>query len=316
MNRTSNERGEIIPSGELNLGTLRFNPVSAVIFVVCLAAAGFLGLHLMFLPAGAIFVFGVLCLISLKIASEWERAVLLRLGKFSGLRGPGLFFIVPFIDTVPYWIDLRLVANAFRAEQTLTQDSVPVDVDAVCFWKVVDPERAALEVSNYFEVINWASQTALRDVIGKSDLAKMLIGREQIDIQLKELIDHRTEGWGIQVQSVEIRDVIIPAALQDAMSIQAQAERERQARVILGESETQIAEKFAKAAESYVNNPTALHLRAMNMLYEGLKERGAMVIVPSSAVETMGLGAILGTASMNKITDGGDARLAPVFQGK
>ena len=315
MNKASTEKEEVFSPKEVNLGTLRFNPLSGVIFLVCLAVAGFLGLQLLFLPAAGVFVFGALCLISLKIASQWERVVLLRLGKFRGMRGPGLFFILPFIDTVPYWIDLRLIATAFRAEQTLTQDSVPVDVDAVCFWKVTNPEKAALEVSNYFEVISWSSQTALRDVIGKSDLAKMLIGREQIDLQLKELIDHRTEGWGIHVQSVEIRDVIIPAALQDAMSVQAQAERERQARIILGESETQIAESFAKAAESYIGNPTALHLRAMNMLYEGLKERGAMVIVPSSAVETMGLGAILGTTTLAKITQG-DSKVTPVLEGK
>ena len=224
--------------------------------------------------------------------------------------------IIPFVDTLPYWIDLRLIATAFRAEQTLTQDNVPVDVDAVCFWKVIDPERAALEVANYFEVINWSSQTALRDVIGKTELSKMLVGREQIDLQLKELIDSRTEGWGIQVQSVEIRDVIIPASLQDAMCIQAQAERERQARVILGESEMQIAEKFARAADSYINNPTALHLRAMNMLYEGLKEKGAMVIVPSSAVETMGLGAMLGMTALSKITQSEDQESPRVITGK
>ncbi len=251
-------------------------------------------------------VVGFLILISLKIAPQWERAVLLRLGKYKGLKGPGLFFILPFIDTVPYWIDLRLIATAFRAEQTLTQDNVPVDVDAVCFWRVIDPERAALEVVNYFDVISWASQTALRDVIGKSLLSRILVGREEIDLQLKFLIDERTKGWGIQVQSVEIRDVVIPAPLQDAMSIQAQAERERQARIILGESETQIAEKFAQAAKSYLKNPTALHLRAMNMLYEGLKEKGAFVIVPSSAVESMGLGALMGMTALTKITGPGE----------
>lgn len=222
------------------------------------------------------------------------------------MAGPGLFIIFPLIDTIPYWIDLRLTATGFRAEETLTKDNVPVDVDAVCFWKVVNPEKAALEVTDYYDVISWASQTALRDVIGKSELSDMLVGRENIDEQIKNLIDKRTDGWGLQVLSVEIRDVIIPASLQDALSIQAQAERERQARVILGRSETQIAQMFAEAAESYKDNPTALHLRAMNMLYEGLKEKGSMVIVPSSAVETMGLGALMGVTALNKITNGGN----------
>lgn len=283
-------------------GTFRLNSISAIIFVALLVAAALSFLFYSIPMAGVLAMAGVLSILSVKIPSQWERVVVLRLGKFRGMRGPGLFFIIPFVDTVPYWIDLRLVATPFRAEQTLTKDNVPVDVDAVCFWKVTDPQRAALEVVNYYEVISWASQTALRDVIGKTELSEMLVGRELIDIQLKELIDHRTEGWGIHVQSVELRDVIIPGALQDAMSIQAQAERERQARIILGDSETQIAQKFEEAAKSYVNNPTALHLRAMNMLYEGLKERGALIIVPSTAVETMGLGAIMGMTSLAKIT--------------
>jgi len=283
-------------------GTFRLNLISAIIFAALLVAAALSFLFYSIPMAGVLAMAGVLFILSVKIPSQWERAVVLRLGKFKGMRGPGLFFIIPFVDTVPYWIDLRLVATPFRAEQTLTKDNVPVDVDAVCFWKVTDPQRAALEVVNYYEVISWASQTALRDVIGKTELSEMLVGRELIDIQLKELIDHRTEGWGIQVQSVELRDVIIPSALQDAMSIQAQAERERQARIILGDSETQIAQKFEEAARSYVNNPTALHLRAMNMLYEGLKEKGALIIVPSTAVETMGLGAIMGMTSLAKIT--------------
>ncbi|MBI5167684.1 MAG: slipin family protein [candidate division NC10 bacterium] len=283
-------------------GTFRLNSISAVIFVALLMAAALSFLFYSIPMAGVLAMAGVLSILSVKIPSQWERVVVLRLGKFRGMRGPGLFFIIPFVDTVPYWIDLRLVATPFRAEQTLTKDNVPVDVDAVCFWKVTDPQRAALEVVNYYEVISWASQTALRDVIGKTELSEMLVGRELIDIQLKELIDHRTEGWGIHVQSVELRDVIIPGALQDAMSIQAQAERERQARIILGDSETQIAQKFEEAAKSYVNNPTALHLRAMNMLYEGLKEKGALIIVPSTAVETMGLGAIMGMTSLAKIT--------------
>ena len=283
-------------------GTFRLNPISAVAFALLVGAGAFSFLFLSIPLSVGLLGAAVTSALSIKIAAQWERAIVLRMGKFRGMKGPGLFFLIPLVDTVPYWIDLRLTATPFRAEQTLTKDNVPVDVDAVCFWKVVDPQKAALEVANYYEVISWASQTALRDVIGKTELSDMLVGRELIDIQLKELIDHRTEGWGIHVQSVEIRDVIIPGALQDAMSIQAQAERERQARIILGDSETQIARKFEEAAQSYVNNPTALHLRAMNMLYEGLKEKGSLIIVPSTAVETMGLGAIMGMASLAKIT--------------
>ncbi len=231
---------------------------------------------------------------AVRVTAEWQRAIVLRLGKFSNQRGPGLFFVTPVLDSVPYVIDLRTQTTVFRAEQTMTRDTVPVDVDAVLFWRVFDPRRAALEVSNYQQAVSWASQTALRDVIGKSTLAELLSNREAIDESLRDIIDKRTEPWGTHVESVEIRDVTIPQALQDAMSRQAQAERERQARVILGDSETQIAEKFAEAALSYVNNPVALHLRAMNMLYEGLREKGALVIVPSSAVESMNLGGIAG----------------------
>lgn len=289
--------------GRSRWGTLRPNPISTALFMGFSLAGVAAVLMLRNLPLGfAMFVLAVVCLLSLKIAAQWERTVILRLGKFSKMKGPGLFFIMPFMDTIPYWIDLRVIATVFKAEQTLTRDNVPVDVDAVCFWRVVDAQKAALEVANYFEVISWASQTALRDVIGKTELSEMLVGREKIDVQLRELIDKRIEEWGIHVQSVEIRDVLIPEALQDAMSIQAQAERERQARVILGESEKQIAEKFAEAAKWYVNNPTALHLRAMNMLYEGLKEKGALMIIPSTALETMGLGAITGLTALQKIT--------------
>lgn len=249
----------------------------------------------------AVIIVAILLAWSIKIASQWEKAIVLRLGKFHSLKGPGMFIIVPIFDTIPYWMDLRVIGTAFKAEQTLTKDNVPVDVDAIIFWRIVDPKKTALEVSDYRSAISWASQTALRDVIGKTELSEMLVGREKIDTSIKDIIDARTEPWGIQVQSVEIRDVLIPAGLQDAMSRQAQAERERQARIILGDSETQIAEKFQEAAKSYVNNPTALHLRAMNMLFEGLKEKGALVIVPSSAVETMGLGAIAGLTSLQKI---------------
>jgi regulator of protease activity HflC (stomatin/prohibitin superfamily) len=235
------------------------------------------------------------------VANQWERAVILRLGKFRSLEGPGLFFIVPILETVPYWIDTRVITSSFKAEKTLTKDTVPVDVDAVLFWKVLDPKKAALDVADFQSAISWASQTALRDVIGKTMLSDMLEGREKISSELQKIIDVRTEPWGINVISVEVKDVLIPAALEEAMSMQAQAERERQARVILGDSERQVAEKFNEAAKSYINNPVALHLRAMNMLYEGLKENSTIVIVPSSAVESMQLG---GAAGMTALTMG------------
>ena len=237
-------------------------------------------------------------LLGIKVAAQWEKAVLLRLGRFRGLRGPGLFFIVPIVDVVTSWIDHRVVVTRFIAEKTLTKDTVPVDVDAVLFWLVWDAEKAALEVEDYRAAIAWAAQTALREVIGQMELADILVGRAKMDKDLQRIIDERTTPWGITVQSVEIRDIVIPQGLEDAMSRQAQAERERQARVILGESEKQIAASFAKAAESYADNPTALHLRAMNMLYEGLKEKGALVIVPSSAVDTMNLGSLSGMVAL------------------
>jgi hypothetical protein len=244
------------------------------------------------------FVAALLVASAVRLAAEWERAIVLRLGKFYAQRGPGLFFILPVVDTVPYVIDLRTITTVFKAEQTMTHDTVPVDVDAVLFWRVVDPDKAALQVAEYQQAVIWAAQTALRDIIGRSTLAELLSNREQIDANLRSVIDRRTEPWGTRVDSVEIRDVAIPAELQNAMSRQAQAERERQARVILGDSETQIAQKFADAAKFYADNPTALHLRAMNMLYEGLKEKGALIIVPSSAVDTMNLGAISGYAAL------------------
>lgn len=231
---------------------------------------------------------------AIKVADQWDRAVILRLGKFRALQGPGLFFIIPIIDTVPYWVDTRVIPTSFKAEKTLTKDTVPVDVDAVLFWQVVDAQKAALNVAEYLPAIRWACQTALRDVIGKTMLADMLEGRDKISGEIQKIIDHRTEPWGIKVISVEIKDVLIPSALEDAMSKQAQAERERQARVILGDSERQIAEKFEEAAATYANNPTALHLRAMNMLYEGLKQNATFVIVPSTVLETMQLGAQAG----------------------
>jgi regulator of protease activity HflC (stomatin/prohibitin superfamily) len=237
---------------------------------------------------------------SIKIANQWERTVVLRLGRFLDLKGPGLFFILPIVDSVPLWIDTRVMTSSFKAEKTLTKDTVPVDVDAVLFWKVLDPKKAALEVADYQSAINWASQTALRDVIGKTMLSDMLEGRDKISKVLQAIIDERTEPWGINVISVEVKDVLIPPALEDAMSMQAQAERERQARVILGDSERQVAEKFGEAAKTYTDNPVALHLRAMNMLYEGLKENSTIVIVPSSAVNTMELGGFAQIAAMTE----------------
>jgi regulator of protease activity HflC (stomatin/prohibitin superfamily) len=235
---------------------------------------------------------------SLKVANQWDKAVVLRMGKFQALRGPGLFFIIPVIDSIVYWIDTRVITMSFTAEKTLTKDTVPVDVDAVLFWKVVDPQKAALDVADYKTAIGWACQTALRDVIGKTMLAEMLEGRDKISEQLQKIIDTRTEPWGITVISVEVKDVLIPASLESAMSMQAQAERERQARVILGDSERQVAEKFGEASKTYANNPVAFHLRAMNMLYEGLKQNSTIVIVPSSAVESMQLGGLAGLTAL------------------
>ena len=250
------------------------------------------------------FLLAIIISAAIKIADQWEKAVVLRLGQFQSLRGPGLFFIIPIIDNVAYWIDGRVITTTFTAEKTLTKDTVPVDVDAVLFWKVLDAKKAALEIAEYRNAINWASQTALRDVIGKTMLSEMLEGRDKMSETLQKIIDDRTEPWGINVISVEVKDVLIPSSLEDAMSMQAQAERERQARVILGDSERQVAEKFGEAAKTYENNPTALHLRAMNMLYEGLKTNSTIVIVPSSALETMQLGGLAGmtalTMALNK----------------
>ncbi len=241
---------------------------------------------------------GIYFLFALKVASQWEKVIVLRLGKFKGLKGPGLFWIIPIVDTTPTWIDHRVMVTPFAAQKTLTKDTVPVDVDAVLFWVVWDAEKAALEVEDYRAAVDWAAQTALRDIIGKKMLADILVGRSAIDKELQTVIDERTTPWGVTVQSVEIRDIVIPQDLEDAMSRQAQAERERQARVILGESEKQIADSFAEASQAYIHNPTALHLRAMNMLFEGLKEKGALVIVPSSAIDTMNLGGMSGMVSL------------------
>jgi len=285
---------------------LHISPLAGTIFGIFILAAvlgayqmdgkvaeGWVGTYVLTLT-----LIGTLCMYSLKVATPWEKAVVLRLGTFTGLRGPGLFWIVPLIDVIPTWVDQRVMVTPFAAEKTLTKDTVPVDVDAVLFWVVWDAEKAVLEVEDYRSAIAWAAQTALRDIIGRMMLADILVGRSAIDEELQHIIDERTTPWGVTVQSVEIRDIVIPQDLEDAMSRQAQAERERQARVILGESEEQIAASFAKASESYIHNPTALHLRAMNMLFEGLKEKGALVIVPSSAVETMNLGGLSGMVSL------------------
>ena len=251
-------------------------------------------------PAIVLSIVGVILAQTPQIAAEWERGVVLRLGRFVGLRGPGLFWVMPFVESVNSWVDQRVITTGFAAEQSLTADTVPVNVDAVLFWLVHDPQKAALEVQDYFNAVTWAAQTALRDIIGRTSLADLLLGRERIEGELQQLIDERSSPWGVTVQAVEMRDVLIPESLQDAMSRQAQATREKQARVILGEAEVEIAALFDKAAMTYRDNPTALHLRAMNMLYEGLKEKGALMLVPSSALETMGMGALTGTAALGQ----------------
>lgn len=243
---------------------------------------------------------GVIAAFSPRVAQQWERAVVLRLGRYIGLRGPGLFWILPFVDSVVRSIDQRVITTSFAAEQTLTSDTVPVNVDAVLFWLVYDPEKAALEVQNYPKAVSWAAQTALRDIIGRTSLADLLRGREKIEEELQRLIDQRSNPWGVTVQSVEMRDIVIPQQLQDAMSREAQAAREKAARIILGEAEMEIARSFETASRVYQDNPTALHLRAMNMLYEGLKEKGALMLVPSTAVESMGMGGLLGAAALRQ----------------
>ncbi|MCB9564491.1 MAG: slipin family protein [Kofleriaceae bacterium] len=233
-----------------------------------------------------------------RIASQWESAVILRLGKFVGLRGPGLFWVIPLIERPAIWIDRRVRTTGFAAEKTLTADTVPVDVDAVLFWTVVDPMKAALEVEDFEEAVAWAAQTALRDIIGKTELGAMLVGRENLDEEMQALIGHRTESWGISVHSVEIRDVAIPPNLEDAMSRRAQAERERQARIILSDAEVEIADKFSAAADRYRRDPVALQLRSLNLLYEGMKERGSIMVVPSSMSDSMSVGTYTGLAAL------------------
>jgi len=283
--------------------TPRVNIVSAVTFLLPILLGGLATWATFnFAPLVVGIFLGLLLAQSPKIARQWERAVMLRLGRYIGLRGPGLFWIIPFVDTVSAWVDQRVITTSFAAEETLTSDTVPVNVDAVLFWMVYDPEKAALEVQNYPQAVSWAAQTALRDIIGRTSLTDLLRGRERIEEELQQLIDERSNPWGVTVQSVEMRDVIIPAALQDAMSREAQAAREKQARIILGQAEVEIANSFEMASRAYRDNPTALHLRAMNMLYEGLKEKGALMLVPRSAVESMGMGGLLGAAALRQQT--------------
>jgi regulator of protease activity HflC (stomatin/prohibitin superfamily) len=279
----------------------RINVVAVLVLVACIAigVAATAATSNPF-PLIVMTMAGVVLMLSPRIAQQWERAVVLRLGKFIGLRGPGLFWVVPLIDRVTVWIDQRTITTSFAAEQTLTSDTVPVNVDAVLFWMVHDAQKAALEVQDYAGAVSWAAQTALRDIIGRTTLTELLRGRERIEAELQTLIDQRSNPWGVTVSSVEMRDVVIPGALQDAMSREAQAAREKAARVILGQAEMEIAHSFEQAAKSYQNNPTALHLRAMNMLYEGLKEKGALMLIPSSAVESMGMGGMLGAAALNQ----------------
>jgi regulator of protease activity HflC (stomatin/prohibitin superfamily) len=290
-------------------GRSRVNVISVVILVASLAI-GALGSAAVNnpLPVILLAIVGIILMQAPRVAEQWERAVVLRLGRFVGLRGPGLFWIIPFVDRVSTWIDQRTITTTFAAEQTLTSDTVPVNVDAVLFWMVHDAQKAALEVQDYSQAISWAAQTALRDIIGRTALTDLLRGRERIEAELQHLIDQRSNPWGVTVSSVEMRDVVIPVALQDAMSREAQAAREKQARIILGQAELEIAQSFQQAAKSYHDNPTALHLRAMNMLYEGLKEKGALMLIPSSAVESMGMGGMLGAAALRQQTlaGGGD----------
>jgi len=281
------------------ISTVHVSAVAAAVAVLSFAAS--VGLTALTQKPAFLFVgiiTGALFLFSIKVADQWEKVAVLRLGRYVGLRGPGLFFVIPIVDQLSRTVDQRVRTAGVTAESTLTRDTVPVNVDAVVFWLVWNAEKSILEVQDFDEAIRLSAQTALRESIGRHELAQMITERESLGHELQRILDEKTNPWGITVQSVEIRDVQIPQALEDAMSRQAQAERERQARNILGQAETEIAGKFSEAAEFYQNNPTALHLRAMNMLYEAIKERGSMVIVPSSAVETMGLGGSLATASL------------------
>ena len=279
------------------------NPISvSVMLLAIILSLALFALHRIELSIIFMVALGLLS-VSMRIADQWEHAVVLRMGKFQGLKGPGVFFILPIIDSVSAYVDQRVRVSSFKAEQTLTKDTVPVNVDAVVYWTVWDVEKAVLEVQDYQEAIEHIAQTGLRDTIGKHELSTLLQERDKIAEDLQILLDQNTNPWGITCQTVGIKDIAIPVDLAEAMSKEAQAERKRRARVILGTAETEIAEKFAQASKEYRNNPVALHLRGMNMLFEGLKEKGSMVIVPSSALETMNLGAIGGLASLSKVQD-------------
>ena len=279
----------------------KFNNVGLTVFVLCVALAGGVAkltnnplLALPFALVGLYFLFAIV------VVDQWEKVAVLRFGRYRGLRGPGLFLIIPIVETLSRYVDQRVRVHSVSAESTLTRDTVPVNVDAIVFWMVWNAEKSILEVENFIEAINMSAQTALRESIGRHQLAQMITERETMGHELQRILDEKTNPWGITVQSVEIRDVRIPPSLENAMSQQAQAERERQARVILGEAEVQVSDQFAQASRVYNDNPGALHLRGMNMLYEAIREKGAMVLVPSSAIETMGLGGTLATAAIAK----------------
>jgi regulator of protease activity HflC (stomatin/prohibitin superfamily) len=278
---------------------LKLSSVGMALLVVCVAAGVAMSVVLQTaLPLAVGSAAGLYLLFSIRVADQWEKVAVLRFGRYAGLRGPGLFHLIPVIDKLSKYVDQRVQVSSVSAESTLTRDTVPVNVDAIVFWMVWNAEKSILEVQDFTQAIMMSAQTALRESIGRHELHQMVADRETLGRELQRILDEKTNPWGITVQSVEIRDVQIPSDLQDAMSREAQAERERRARVILGQAETEIADKFAQAAATYQGNPVAMHLRAMNMLYEAIKERGSMVIVPSSAVETMGLGGMLGTASL------------------
>lgn len=288
------QRGNALRNGVVSMEGFVLFIISMVLGLICVAFT-----HNPVFPIAGILIGGWF-LFSVKVAQQWEKAAVLRLGRYIGLRGPGLFFVIPVVDRVGGFIDQRIRVTSASAESALTKDTVPVNVDLIVFWVVWDAEKCVLEVEDYREAIHISAQTALRESIGRHELAQMITGRDTLGKELQSILEAKTNPWGITVQSVEIRDVHIPAALEDAMSRQAQAERERQARIILGTAETEISVKFAEASKVYIDNPVALHLRAMNMLYEALKEKGSMVIVPSSAVETMGLGGMMGMTSLAK----------------
>src|SRR5689334_20550081 len=292
---------DILPRGN--------NGVGVALFVACIAIGGAIS-ALTQNPAGVIVgaIVGIYFIFAIKVADQWEKIAVLRFGRYIGLRGPGIFHIIPIVDQLSRVVDQRVRVANVSAESTLTRDTVPVNVDAIVFWMVWNPEKSILEVQDFDLAITMSAQTALRESIGRHELHQMVAERESLGRELQRILDEKTTAWGITVQSVEIRDVQIPLGLQDAMSREAQAERERRARTILGLAETEIAEKFSQAAVAYRENPVALHLRAMNMLYEAIKEKGSMVIVPSSAVETMGLGGLLGTAA---VSNGGRPEVVP-----